>query len=82
VQFLSLAAFANPSPTATGLATLEGSLFHLISLVEGTRLQICAGSFDITNTPNFSNASSTAPQSLNFMTPPPSLGLAAPATPH
>ena len=83
-QFLNPAAFANPTPTATGLAALGGSPtqvsgpayrkldvspFRQISLVEGMRLEIRAEAFDITNTPNFSNPSSTAPQSLNFTTP-------------
>lgn len=78
-QFLNPAAFANPATTATGLATLGGtptqvsgpayhkldtSLFRQIPLVAGTRLEIRAEAFNLTNTPNFS-----APGSLTFTTP-------------
>jgi len=78
-HFLNAAAFANPATTATGVALLGGSptqvsgpayrkldvsLFRQIPLVEGTRLEIRAEAFDITNTPNFS-----APGSLTFTSP-------------
>ncbi|MGB6132348.1 MAG: carboxypeptidase-like regulatory domain-containing protein [Acidobacteriaceae bacterium] len=78
-QFLNPAAFANPASTATGLAALGGSptqvtgpayrrldlsLFREIGLERGTRLQLRAEAFNITNTPNFS-----APGSLNFTSP-------------
>jgi hypothetical protein len=78
-QFLNPAAFANPAAGATGIAALGGSptqvtgpayrkldvsLFRQIALIEGTRLEIRAEAFDITNTPNFS-----APGSLTFTSP-------------
>jgi len=78
-QFLNPAAFANPVATATGLAALGGSptqvsgpayrkldlsLFRQIALPEGTRLEIRAEAFNVTNTANFSQ-----PGSLNFSTP-------------
>jgi hypothetical protein len=78
-QFLSPAAFANPSSTATGIAALGGSptqvtgpayrkldvsLFRQIPLMEGTRLEIRAEAFNITNTANFST-----PGSLTFTSP-------------
>ncbi len=78
-QFLNPAAFANPATAATGLAALGGSptqvsgpayhkldasLFREIPLVAGTRLEIRAEAFNVTNTPNFS-----APGSLTFTTP-------------
>ena len=78
-QFLNPAAFANPATTATGVALLGGaptqvsgpayrkldiSLFRQIPLVEGTRLEIRAEAFNITNTPNFS-----APGTLTFTSP-------------
>ena len=55
------------SPTqVTGPAyrKLDVSLFRQIALIEGTRLEIRAEAFDITNTPNFS-----APGSLTFTSP-------------
>ena len=78
-QFLNPSAFANPSSTATGVALLGGSptqvngpayrkldvsLFRQIPLVAGTRLELRAEAFDITNTPNFS-----VPGTLNFTQP-------------
>jgi hypothetical protein len=78
-QFLNPAAFANPSSTATGVAALGGSptqvtgpayrkldasLFRQIPLVEGTRLELRAEAFNVTNTPNFST-----PGSLTFTSP-------------
>lgn len=78
-QFLNPAAFENPASTATGLAVLGSSptqvtgpayrrldlsLFREIGLVRGTRLQLRAEAFNVTNTPNFS-----APGSLNFTAP-------------
>jgi hypothetical protein len=78
-QSLNPAAFANPSATATGLAALGGSptqvsgpayrkldlsLFRQIALIEGSRLEVRAEVFNITNTANFSQ-----PGSLAFTTP-------------
>ncbi len=78
-HFLNAAAFANPATTATGVALLGGSptqvsgpayrkldvsLFRQIPLFDGSRLELRAEAFNITNTPNFS-----APGTLTFTSP-------------
>ena len=79
VQFLNPEAFQNPAANATGVGLLGGSptqvsgpayrkldlsLFRQIPLVEGTRLELRAEAFNVTNTPNFS-----APGTLTFTSP-------------
>lgn len=78
-QFVNPTVFANSVANATGIAALGGSraqvtgpvdrkldasLFRQIPPVEGTRLEIRAEAFNVTNTPSFS-----APGTLTFTSP-------------